>query len=157
MKLANLKATLFLRTFGALKVPALNYVRPSVVRLTDRESEIKIPLNRRTKNHLGSMYFGVLAIGADCAGGLLAMKAIRDSKKKVSLVFKGFKADFLKRPESDTHFLCRDGLSIKRLVKETIRTKKRVNHPITIMATSPKASGNEPVAKFELILSLKAL
>ncbi len=150
------KATLFLRAFGAIKIPTLNYVRPSVVCVDDERSEVKIPLSRRTKNHLGSMYFGVLAIGADCAGGLLAMKAIRDSKKKVSLVFKGFKVDFLKRPESDTHFVCSDGALVKKLVKETIRTKKRVNHPITIIATSPKASGDEPVARFELILSLKA-
>jgi hypothetical protein len=84
------------------------------------------------------------------------MSAIRQSKKKVSLVFKGFKADFLKRPEADTHFICRDGVLVKKLVQETIRTKKRVNHPITIVATSPKASGEEPVAKFELILSMKA-
>ncbi|GAM75988.1 hypothetical protein JCM19241_286 [Vibrio ishigakensis] len=38
--------------------------------------EVKIPLRRRTKNHLNSMYMGALVVGADVAGGFLAaMKA----------------------------------------------------------------------------------
>ncbi len=35
---------------------------------------IRIPLGWRTRNHLGSMYFGALATGADLVGGLLVME-----------------------------------------------------------------------------------
>jgi len=104
-----------------------------------------------------SMYFGTLAIGADCAGGLLAMHLISKSKKKVSIVFKDFKAEFLRRPEGDTHFTCPDGALIKKQISEALKGKKRVNKTIKIIATTPKLSGNEPVAKFELTLSLKPL
>lgn len=152
----NWKQTLALRAFAFLKVPAIFFVRPSVVRLTDKECEVRIPLNRRTRNHWGTMYFGVLAIGADCAGGLMAFHHIRKNGKKVSLIFKGFNAKFLKRPEADTHFSCKDGALIQRLIREAIKTKKRINRPITIIATTPKKTGKEPVAKFELTLSLKA-
>lgn len=154
--MANWKQTLGLWAFGILKVPLITSVRPSVIRLNGKGCEVKIPLNYWTRNHLKTMYFGTLAIGADCAGGLMTLEAIRRSKKKVQLVFKDFKADFLRRPEADVHFICKDGEKIKKQVQETIRTKKRVNRTISITATTPKISGNEPVAKFLLTLSVKA-
>src|SRR5437016_5674106 len=73
----TLRETLLLRTFGLLKVPMLLFVSPSVVEITDEKCVIKIRLNRRTKNHLNSLYFGSLAAGADCAGGLIAMRLIQ--------------------------------------------------------------------------------
>jgi acyl-coenzyme A thioesterase PaaI-like protein len=150
------KNTLALWGFGLSKIPLIAFVRPSIIRMDDEGCEIKIPLNYFTKNHLGSMYFGVLAVGADLAGGLMAMEMIRRSKKKVQLVFKNYSATFLKRPEADVHFICHDGEKVKRLVAETLRTKERVTRPIKIIATVPKLLGEEPVAEFELGLSLKA-
>src|ERR1700693_1396447 len=108
--------TLFVRFFGLAKVPLIFFVRPSVIRLDDSECVIKIPLNRRTKNHLNSMYFGVLATGADLAGGLVAMKEITASKKRVALSFKDFHAEFLKRAEGDVHFVCTQIPEIKKFV-----------------------------------------
>ncbi len=149
------KSTLLLRAFSFFKIPAIFFVRPSVVSLSEQEVVVKIPLRRRTKNHLGSMYFGVLAIGADCAGGLLAMEAIKQSGKKISLQFKDFRADFLKRPMADVHFVCREGEGIRQLVAEAVASGERVNRTLAIDATCPKLSGDEPVAKFQLTMSLK--
>ncbi len=151
----GLKETLGLRAFGLAKIPLLFLVGPSVIRISKKVCEIKIPLNYLTKNHLGSMYFGVLAVGADCAGGMIAMEAIKASKKKVSLIFKDFKAEFFKRAESAVHFTCSDGDAIQKQVQETVRSKKRVNATVVVIATTPKVSGDEPVAKFWLTLSLK--
>src|SRR4051794_12547209 len=53
----------YLRAFGFFKVPLIFYVAPSIVELSDRRCVIRVPLNRRTRNHLGSMYFGTLAVG----------------------------------------------------------------------------------------------
>src|SRR5215467_15117020 len=105
----SLRQTLTLRAFGLVKIPLLFIASPSVIRLNERECEAKIPLNFITKNHLGSMYFGVLAMGADLACGLMGMEAIRRSSKKVALIFKDFKAEFFKRAESDVHFFCDEG------------------------------------------------
>ena len=151
----TIQATWFLRSFGLNKVPLIFYCRPTVVKLTEETTVIKIPYKRRNKNHLKSMYFGALAVGADVAGGVLAMDLIRKSGRNISLVFKDFKADFLKRPERDTHFTCNDGLAVKNLIDEAIKTGERVNRPLKITATVPEISGNEPVAEFVLTLSLK--
>ena len=143
-----------IRLFGISKVPLIWYCRPKVIKHTQKEIEVKIPLKYRTKNHLGSMYFGVLAVGADITGGFLAMDSIIKSSRKVALIFKDFKADFLKRPEGDVHFFCKDGLEIEELVKKTIDTGERQNYLMSIYATVPSIS-MDVVAKFELTLSLK--
>ena len=156
MKKILWKETLGLWAFSFTKIRAIFFVRPRVIHVSKESCEIMIPLNRKTKNHLNSMYFGVLAIGADCAGGLIAMNAIRQSGKNVSLAFKDFKADFLKRPEADTHFICKDGQKTLDQIEETLRTGERVNRTVRIIATTPSFSGDEPMAIFDLTLSLKA-
>ena len=93
------KITWQILLFGFSKVPLIFYCRPKVINISEAKLEIKIKLNRRTKNHLNSMYFGVLSVGADVTGGFLAMKLIQESKSKIALIFKDFHADFLKRAE----------------------------------------------------------
>jgi hypothetical protein len=100
------------------------------------------------------MYFGVLSVGADVTGGYLAMRYIRASKSRITLIFKDFHADFLKRAEGDVHFLCDEGLAMKALVKQAEETGKRESMPVHITATVPSIS-TDPVAKFILTLSIK--
>lgn len=116
---------------------------------------VKIPLRRRTKNHLKSMYFGALAIGADVSGGLIAMKLIRESGQPISLIFKYLNADFLKRAEGDVYFSCVQGREIAGLVQSALASEERVEMPVEVIATVPDLLGEEPVAKFTLGLSLK--
>ncbi len=147
--------TMFVRLFGFMKVPLIFWVAPSVIKMDDKECIIKIPLNRRTKNHLNSMYFGVLCTGADIAGGLVAMNEITASKKKVALSFKDFKADFLKRAEGDVHFIVTQIPEIKQFVAEVIKSGERMNFPVEIKAVVPSINPDEVVATFTLTLSLK--
>ena len=141
-------------SFGLMRIPLIFFCRPKVVSISDTKLEVKIKLNRRTKNHLNSMYFGVLSVGADVTGGFLAMKLIRNNQSRISLIFKDFHADFLKRAEGDVHFICEDGLAIKNLVEVAEQTGERQNFPLHITATVPSIS-NESVAEFILTLSLK--
>ena len=148
-------ATFYLRYFGFLKIPLIYFVRPTVIELTNKKVTIKIPFRRRTKNHLKSMYFGVLAVGADVAGGLIAWNLIRESSERIALIFKSFKAEFLKRAEGDVYFTCEQGNDIQNLVKAAIASNERVEKPITVIATVPGLLGDEPIANFTLVLSLK--
>jgi hypothetical protein len=152
----HLKQTFGMRLFGWLKIPLLASVRPSVVELSETRCVVHVPLRRWTRNHLGSMYFGALAIGADCAGGLLAMDQIKRSGGGVSLVFKSFQAAFLKRPESDVYFICEEGAAIRDQVRRALESEERITEPMRIQAAIKLADGSfEPVADFTLELSLK--
>ena len=152
----NLRSTWEIRSFGLTKVPLILYCMPTVIRLDDAVCAVRIPLNWRTRNHYRSMYFGCLAVGADVAGGFLAMHHTRKSPRPVGLLFKDFKADFLKRPEADVVFRSEDGPAMAALVQEALDTGKRVNGVTHVTATTPSLLGDEPVAKFALTVSLKA-
>jgi acyl-coenzyme A thioesterase PaaI-like protein len=154
--LERFKQTWGMRLFGWLKIPLLASVHPAVVELSETRCVVRVPLRRWTRNHLGSMYFGALAIGADCAGGLLAMDQIKRSGGRVSLVFKSFQATFLKRPERDVYFICEDGEAIRDQVRRTLASEERITEPMAIQAAVKAADGSfEPVATFILELSLK--
>jgi acyl-coenzyme A thioesterase PaaI-like protein len=150
----TVRATWGLRAFGLTKVPLLLYCGPIVRTLDETQCVVEIPLTWRTKNHYRSMYFGALAVGADCAAGLIAMHHIDLRGEPVQLLFKDLHADFLKRPEGDVHFICKEGAAVKALVDEAIRTGERVNHKLRIEAVVPSTNAM-PVAVFDVTLSLK--
>jgi acyl-coenzyme A thioesterase PaaI-like protein len=152
---AALKATLKVRALGFLKIPMLFFVSPTVVELTETRCVVRVPFVRRNRNHLGSLYFGALAVGADCAGGLIAWRLIEESGKPIQLIFKDFHAEFLKRAEGDLHVTCDQGREIAALVAKAAETGERQNLSVRMIATTPRQSGDEPVARFVLTLSLK--
>ncbi len=150
----NIRNTLGLRYFGFRHIPMLFFARPSVVEFSAEKVVVKIPLTRRTKNHLNAMYFGALSVGADCAGGLLAMQLARSSPERISLIFKDFHADFLRRAQGDVHFTCDQGRDISRLVEKAAESVERVEMPVSVTATVPGLE-SDPVALFRLTLSLR--
>lgn len=150
-----LKETALVNVLGLTQIPLILYCTPRVESYDANGCEIRIPLSWRTKNHWGSMYFGALAVGADLSGGFMAFRLIREEFPKVNLLFKDFKANFLKRADGDVHFRCTQGQEIRRAVEEADRSGERVHLPLKIIATVPSKHGDEPVCEFELGLSLK--
>ena len=147
----------FMWYFGCFKVPLIGYLHPRLLTLTDQEIVLKLRLTRRSKNHLHSMYFGALAVGADLAGGLHGFYHARQADVKVSLAFKSFQAQFLKRPESDVYFVCTMGETVKDMIAESQKTGVRINKPITIRAYTNYLQQADEVASFVLELSLKVI
>ena len=149
-----LKETAAVRLLG-LKIPVLLFLGPVVERLDEKGCAVRIPFGWRSRNHVGSMYFGALCAGADLAGGLPAARLIWDQHPKVSLVFADVKAEFLKRADGDVLFSCEDGYAVAAAVRQADSSGERVTLPVQITATVPKKYGDEPVARFTLGLSLK--
>jgi hypothetical protein len=147
----------FIWSFGHFKVPLIGYLKPHLIALSENEIVIKLKLNRRSKNHLQSMYFGALAVGADLAGGLHAFYHADLAKVKLSLAFKSFQAQFLRRPESDVYFICNMGEKVSDMIVESQRTGQRINKPIEVNAYTTYPEKPEEVARFVLELSLKVL
>ena len=148
----NLKQKLALKIYCLFKLPIIAYCRPKIKKVDDREVQLLIPLNRRTKNHFRTMYFGALSVGADFTGGLLVMNVIKKNNSKAKLLFKSFKADFVKRADSDVLFLCSDHKIAEAAVLENLNTGKRVNFEISVTATNNKG---EVVANFMLTTSIR--
>ena len=133
----------------------IGYCRPRVVNVSDTEVVLSIPLNRRTRNHVGSMYIGAMTVGVDFVTGLTAMTSIKKSKKNIVLIFKDLKSSFIKRAEGETFFTCNHTKEIEAAVKKVVDSKQRVNIEVPIIATVPEKFGDEPVAEFIITLSMK--
>ena len=145
------KANLVLKLFGFTKIPVIGFINPKIIQLDDKKCILRIKLKRRTKNHLDSMYIGVLSVGADLACGMLGLYHIQETGKNISLVFKDMKADFLKRSDKDVDFVCTQGLRVQKMVEDTINTGERQSLPLKIVAKCDDAI----VSEFVLTLSLK--
>ena len=79
------------------------------------------------------------------------MNILRKNKSNAKLVFKDFKANFIKRATSDVLFVCKSSEVIQSSVIKNSNDKSRVNFEIYVEAF---CSGNL-VADFYLTTSIK--
>jgi acyl-coenzyme A thioesterase PaaI-like protein len=148
------KATALLQGYGLWKIPLLFSVRPKVREINEEKIVVEIPLTRWTKNHLGSMYFGALAIGADCSVGLLALHLVKRNGGQVHLSFKDFQVNFRKRAEGNVLFVCEEGAALTKFVAAVMKSGERKNITVKGYAHVVGYPG-DPVAEYSLTLSLK--
>lgn len=137
---------------GMVKIPLIGYLRPKLMALDDETVKVRIKFRRRSKNHLNSMYFGALAVGADVSAGIHAFYFSGKHGKKVSFAFKSMKAEFLKRAESDVTFICNEGRLIEQIVLESFEMQERINRIVKVDAQNAEG---ESVAVFEMEISVK--
>jgi hypothetical protein len=151
-----MKPTTMVRLWSLQNVFLLWLIRPKIVELTDDRCVVRVPLNWITRRRdIHAMYLGTLCIGADVAAGLISFKIVNERKERVVFIFKDLKAEFLKRAEGDVVFTNNDGPVVQDLLRRALETGERQEATIHVTATVPSKLGDEPVAKFELTLSVK--
>jgi acyl-coenzyme A thioesterase PaaI-like protein len=128
------------------------YCRPKIVTWNEDTVVIRIRKSRRTKNHLKSIYFGALMVGADLAAGLHAFAFTVSEKKKISLAFKSCNAQFIKRPDTDVFFEAKAGAIVRNMIAESESKKERIN---AVIPVSIKDVHGEEVARVDMELSLR--
>lgn len=136
------------------KVPLLFATSPRVVEFTDEVATVYLPLKRKNKNHVGSMYFGALAMGAELSVALMAIKGTNESKHKVSFIFKDFNAQFLQRADRGVYFTCVEAADAMALVKAAEESTERVEKTIKGYGYTDVKT-KEPIFTYTLTLSLK--
>jgi len=154
MDFENLKTTALINAYAALQIPLLGFVTPRVVSMTDTRSEVRIRLDRRTRNHLGVMYFGALSMGAELSIAIRAVQAIQRSGYKIDFIFKDFQCQFLKRADGHVHFICEQAAEVEQMIVQATATSERLNRTFegyAIVENQP----SEPVMKYQLTLSVK--
>ena len=137
---------------GVFKIPIIGFVKPKLILLNDDESQVRIKIRRRTKNHLNSMYFGALAVGADVAAGLHAFYFAESMGYKVSFAFKSFSGEFIKRAESDIIFKINQGKLVRDAIERSAQTGERMNQEIDVTATNVNF---QELATFKMVVSVK--
>ena len=150
------RATFRVRSWSLLNVFFLWLTRPQIIELSDDRCVVRIPLNWRTRRRdIHAMYLGTLCMGADVAAGLIAFRLVQARKERVAFIFKDIRGEFLKRAEGAVLFTNNDGLLIQDLLKRALESGERQEATVNVTATVPDKLGDEPVARFQLTLSLK--
>ncbi len=155
MDMKNLKLTTFINLYGLTKIPLVLFVNPRVVEFSEKRFVVKIPLNYRTKNHLNSMYFGALGIGAELSVAAAAVLKIAESKQKIDFVFKDFSGQYLKRAAGDVHFICEEVEVVQELIEQSKTNPERLERKMKGYAVVPSVSTTDPVMTYELTLSVR--
>jgi hypothetical protein len=152
----NWRHTMELWTFGLAKVPMILYTRPRVRVVTADRYEISIGLTRRTRNQVGSMYYGALVMGAEMVPSAHALVIARSMGKLASFVTKQVHGQFLSAAKGDVTFRTESGPQIQAALQRAIETNAPALAKVQVLAfcTDP---GPKPVARFELELSVKAV
>lgn len=148
--------TSLVRLWSLQNVFLLWLIRPKIVELNHERCVVRVPLNFITRRRdIHAMYLGTMCMGADVAAGLIAFTIVRERRERVSFIFKDIRGEFLKRAEGDVVFTNNDGPLIQDLLRRANETGERQEATVHVTATVPKKLGDEPVAKFELTLSVK--
>lgn len=154
MDLQTLKLTALINGFSLLKIPLLAFTSPRIIESSEKKSVVKVGLGYRTRNHLGVMYFGSLAMGAELSIALRAVEEIQKSGQRIDFLFKNFKCDFLKRADGDVHFVCEEADLVGQLIHEAKASSERMERTYKGHAIVP-SRGPYPVMTYELTLSVR--
>jgi len=153
--MSKFKFNSFLHLYGLAKIPLLVFISPRAVEISDKKFVIKIPLGYRTKNHLGSMYFGALGVGAELSIAAAAVVSIAESKQKIDFIFKDYSASYLKRADGDVHFVCEEVEAVNALIEQAKTTGGRLERKLSGYAIVPSKSETDKIMTYELTLSVK--
>lgn len=150
------KETLLLRLFAWHTIPLLWWIQPTLVQNDDKKTILKVPLTRRTRNHLKVMYFGALAMGGEACIGIRAMETIRASKKPVDFLFNDFECQFLKKSKGDVHFVCDQVAEVEAFINEVIsKNGERLEKKFSSYAVVPSVDATDVVARFTVTMTSK--
>jgi hypothetical protein len=151
-----MKPTTLVRLWSLQNVFLLWLIRPKIQVLNADQCIVRVPLNWITRRKdIRAMYLGTLCMGADVAAGLIAFQAVAERKERINFIFKDMKANFLKRAEGEVWFTNDDGPMIQDLIRRALASGERQEATVHVTATVPTKLGTEPVAVFELTLSVK--
>jgi acyl-coenzyme A thioesterase PaaI-like protein len=85
-------------------IPLADGLKVRVREVTDRRSVLTMPLRRRTKNHVGSIYFGAQMTLADLAAGVLVFSKFPPGP--YGALINRVEADFLAKAKGSLRCVC---------------------------------------------------
>jgi len=117
--------------FLFFKLPSAWISGIRVKNITDRQAVVTAKHRWINQNPFQSMYFAVLAMGAELSTGILVMKKIQDSGQNISMLVTGTKGEFTKKARGRIRFICEDGALIDDKIEKTIQTGEGISFELT--------------------------
>lgn len=141
-----------LNRFVLFKVPSAYFSGVRVASITDDKISVSVTYRWINQNPFNSMYWATQGMASELATGVLMMKRIFNSEKKISMLVVAQKGEFLKKATGKIIFDCIDDGQIQTAIDKAIATGEGEN--LTLMSNGVDENG-EIVSKFEYNWSIK--
>ena len=142
-----------INAFLLFKLPAAFFTGVRVINISETNSVVSVRYRWVNQNPFKSMFWAVQGMASELSTGILVMKSISDSGKKVSMLVTNMNAVFTKKAVGKIHFECNDG----KLIQDAIKRALETGEGQTVVVTSEGINEDGvSVSKFEFEWSLKA-
>ena len=120
--------------------------------LTNDRAEVKVTHKWVNQNPFKSMFWAVQGMASELSTGILVMKEIDASNKKISMLVTNMNGTFTKKATGKIRFECNDGKLIRETIQKAIDTGE--GQTVTVISEGFNEEGVS-VSKFEYEWSLK--
>lgn len=141
-----------MRLFLFLKLPLAFIAGLKIAFISPEKAVVTIPYKFLTKNPFRSIYFAALSMAAELSTGILALAAIAETEKPISMLVLDMKASFTKKAVSKISFTCLEGQKIIDAVQVCLNSDE--GQTVAVQSIGIDKEGNE-VAEFEFVWTFK--
>lgn len=141
-----------INAFLFFKLPLAWIAGVRVKEMTDTSCVVKIRHRWMNQNPFRSMFWAAQGMAAEMSTGVLVMKKIADSGKKVSMLVTNQRGNFTKKATGLIRFECVDGALIEDAIRRSAETGEG---EVITMKSVGYNSENVSVSNFEFEWSLK--
>lgn len=134
------------------KLPSAYISGIRVTAISDETATAVVRHKWINQNPFKSLYWAVQGMASELVTGILVMKRIDESDKKISMLVTKQNGTFTKKATGKIRFICNDGTKIKEAIDKAISTGEG---QILIMIAEGFDEDNESVSKFEYEWSIK--
>ncbi len=118
MKFTPFKINIFL----LFKLPAAFFTGVRVRAIDTEKVTVSVRHRWVNQNPFKSMFWAVQAMASELTTGVLVMREIAASGRKISMLVTNMDATFMKKATGKIEFICNDGALIQQAIQETIQT-----------------------------------
>jgi acyl-coenzyme A thioesterase PaaI-like protein len=137
--------------FQIMKLPASWFVGIHVVEVNATRAVVSLPFRWSSTNPFKSIYFAALCAAAEMSTGLLVLIGIEEHGN-FSMLVKNFEAEFIKKANTATRFVCDDGTILQSKIDDSVVSK--VPFEIVLTSTGYNTS-DEVVCTMKVTWALK--
>ncbi len=141
-----------LNKFLLFKLPSAYFSGIRVTSINDKEAMASVKHQWINQNPFKSLYWATQGMASELVTGILVMKQIDKSGKKISMLVTKQNGSFTKKATGKITFICSDGDIIKKAIDKTIATGEGQN---IVMTAEGFNEEYESVSKFEYEWSIK--
>ncbi len=141
-----------LNKFLFFKLPSAYLSGIRVSSIEQKEAQATVKYQWINQNPFKSMYWATQGMASELVTGILLMKAIAQSVKKISMLVISQNGEFYKKATGKITFICKEGNLINNVIKDAIDTGEGQTLKLTAEGFNEEF---EIVSKFEYTWSVK--